>query len=120
MVYSVDNPESFDAIFSVWNPALENCSQVPHITILVGTKTDLSESERAVDAEKVERSFEIGPLFVSALNGAGVEELKETIAQGLEEQFYAKKNGEIGKNVRGCRNKRGEIDMDGGCGCFLL
>jgi small GTP-binding protein len=75
MVYSVDDPESFDAIFSVWIPALDTCSQVPHITVLVGAKMDLPESERVVDTEKAEMTFEIGPLFVSALDGTGIQEL---------------------------------------------
>jgi GTPase SAR1 family protein len=118
LLYAMDDRESFESVLDVWNPILEECSKVRHIVVLVGTKTDVSE--RTVRTEDIEKAKEeLGEnFFVSALDGSGVEELRDAIAGLLVEEFQSKKEKEI---VQEMDVSDGEvIAVDGGCGCLLL
>jgi small GTP-binding protein len=123
-LYAADDQESLESIIEVWNPALESYSKVPHIPFLVGTKMDLPETERCVrieDTEKAESLLQVSTFYVSAIDGRGVDELKEQLARQLWETFPTKERESI-ENVRE-RFKSDDSEQvtdDLSCQCLLL
>jgi small GTP-binding protein len=119
-VYAVDEQASFDAIFSVWSRALEDNSSVPHITFIVGNKTDIPEAERTVRVDTAEKTLPIQPVYVSCVDGTGVPELLDAITAALIETFPKKvPDGDQGATKRGETDKNAKT-AGGGCGCELL
>jgi GTPase SAR1 family protein len=120
LVFSFDDAESLDDVVNVWHPIIEAYSKVPHITVVVGTKSDLSEEDHRVrieDAEKTESELGVCSYFVSAADGSGVAELKESMARELAEAFPAKK--EAGRE-EAQPPAAALVEVEGGCGCLLL
>ncbi|EAY10684.1 small GTP-binding protein, putative [Trichomonas vaginalis G3] len=85
IVYSIIDATSFDDLRDWYENIQTNCNPIPRI-IVVGSKADLHETRLvpSQQAENFAKSINVDYFEVSALSGAGIEELMLSIATQLD------------------------------------
>eukprot|EP00005_Dracoamoeba_jomungandri_P012946 CAMPEP_0174275004 /NCGR_PEP_ID=MMETSP0439-20130205/59592_1 /TAXON_ID=0 /ORGANISM="Stereomyxa ramosa, Strain Chinc5" /LENGTH=205 /DNA_ID=CAMNT_0015367075 /DNA_START=398 /DNA_END=1015 /DNA_ORIENTATION=- len=87
VVYDVTNRESFESAPQLWMAELERYAQEGVAKMLIGTKTDLTESRAVSTSEGRDLAAKCNSLFLetSAKSGEGVEEAFLKLAQEINE-----------------------------------
>ena len=106
LVYSVDDSDTFDSLTNWSENALSAGSRAQSdvITVLVGNKVDVAESERKVAAQRARQYAENNDIAtdmifeVSAKEGTGVAKMFDTIALKIKPP---KQNAKSGKGENG-------------------
>lgn len=106
LVYSIDDSDTFDSLTNWSENALSAGSraQCDVITVLVGNKLDLADSDRKVTAQRAlqyaDNNDIAADMFfeVSAKNGTGVQKMFDSIALKIKPP---KQNAKSGKGENG-------------------
>ena len=81
VVFDLTDHQSFDNAVGLWQRELERHASPEHMMALIGTKSDLAPTRRAVTAEEAQaaalRLKAVGYFEVSAASGNGVQEAFE-------------------------------------------
>lgn len=90
LVYDIARRQSFDNI-AKWLRNIDECAKADVVKLLVGNKSDLQETARAVkreEGEKLAEEFGMSFFETSAKENSSVEEAFECIAKDIMERIF--------------------------------
>lgn len=105
LVYSIDDPDSFNRIKTIYESIVKVKEKEMFCCIIVGNKCDLSDGSRKVSVEEAEQyARSIGMPFVesSSLHKINVKESFIKLAHDILERSQARKKVNVFGKVCGC------------------